>query len=1087
MSQPPFEMTNRTALFGRSSLLQHCQELIAHKIERTRLLLVQGVAGAGKTRLTEEIQDGLKGSLRRYLPLYDFYHIDRFKASSIEDAIIASLAEPGSQDDQEARKRVVTSAFKRYTNARKKMETARQSGQQFEQAQKKVRKSFVTCYNALVKTFDLPMVLLFDTVEQAVNLADGAEDRLIGRSTDASEGGAIWLREMLPQLRNTVVMVLGRPQTLYGEDVKLYEQLRAKIIDHTLIDLPGLDHTASQAFVAALRDQMFASGNEQIRQFAQDIDLEQPSLWPTWFAVADGLPFWLSVLFTCEIFGVVPPTIDAIRDQYPTPGTDNSAALTEKQHAEWRNTLTIQQAELRDALMRQLFTADDQKDHTLLIALRWLGHLRKGASLSILQALIDHEQVDGLDDAEALFEQLQKLTLVKRREVPRYLDEGSTEKEVALFLHDELYAWLDRNPISKLDTSKPIVNQVIGWYDARIAQVEAVRQRLVQQSKKRSPNDPAIKQLDAQRDAATDRIRMLVLDRIGYFYQRDLDQGTVEYNLEAYAAIVQREAGYGVMLRQEALRNYYRADRKGVSFSIEMECAARWILRTTFFNEDKKALELLEKLDYYWERQTEATPQARAFLYFATAVSHLMLQPQLYPEQVAQDLRNAQQLLVRQEALQRTNWIILLQHLQFAWQGYMHRLAYDLVDAIDAYSQANKILIPNPNNDNRHRVFIFFIAVNLQNLAFAISEQGDVDAARELALTGLDANRRYGSAYSAAMSLNTLARIEIRAGRPDVARRYSDQALAIIERYQSARGFSLCLPVSAEIRRKLAEQTITSIFEQEQFFEQAEALVINAEPYAYSADRRREVKQGRGCLYRSWAKALYEREEREERETADQERLDNYFAKAYQYLMDALEIAEKNNLSHLLQMDILEDIATNLIHQDIYDQRVLKFLDRAEQLAPPGYRLERGESWRDPKRPTLGYWRELGQCQLQRMMVGFGSFEYGWYAYDSNTDTRTLIRQGDESDLRKAAEAMLLMFVYLDRYNPVSTMLERAKELTLRELRRLKQVKELQLLEIEVIDLARLDYNLGEGHPALRIIRTLTDKALEDIGVDPVA
>lgn len=574
MNQPPFEMTNRTALFGRKSLLQRCEDLIAHNIEHTRLLLMPGVAGAGKTRLTEEIQDGLKESLRRYLPLYDFYHIDRFKASSIEDAIIAALAEPVNKEDKatlERAKQIVAAAFAAYTEARSVLETARQSGQQFEQAQQVLRESFVTCYNALVKTFDLPMVLLFDTVEQAVNLADGAEDRLLGRSDNASEGGAIWLREILPQLLNTVVMVLGRPQTLYGKDVELYDQLCIEIKDHTLIDLPGLDQAASQAFVAALRDQMFVSGNEQIRQFAQDIDLEQPSLWPTWFAVADGLPFWLSVLFTCELFGVVPPAMDALRDQYPTPGTDNSTALTEEQQAEWRNTLTSQQTELRDALMRQLFTADDQKDHTLLIALRWLGHLRKGASLSILQALIAQEQVDGLDDAEALFEQLQKLTLVKRREVPRYLDEGNTEKEVALFLHDELYAWLDRNPISKRDTAKPIVNQVIGWYDELIAQVVTVRQRLVQQIEKCGQNDPEIERLNVQRDAATDRIRKLVLDRLSYLYQRDIDAGTVEYNLEAYAAIVQREAGYGVMLRQEALRNYYRANK------MASHLASRWI------------------------------------------------------------------------------------------------------------------------------------------------------------------------------------------------------------------------------------------------------------------------------------------------------------------------------------------------------------------------------------------------------------------------------------------------------------------------------------------------------------------------------
>lgn len=457
-------------------------------------------------------------------------------------------------------------------------------------------------------------------------------------------------------------------------------------------------------------------------------------------------------------------------------------------------------------------------------------------------------------------------------------------------------------------------------------------------------------------------------------------------------------------------------------------------------------------------------------------MAQLYREPQQRQNQIISAFATAEQLL--STVTPSTKWVDFLRAEILHDRGYNERLQYRLHEAIELYQQAYAIykrVLENP----QERIFQQLFGRLLNDLAFATSEQGDVNTARELVLDGLKAIRRYGSAYSLAMSLNTFARIEIRAGFPDPARRYSDQALEIIERYQSARGFSLCLPVSAEIYRKLAEQMITSIFEQEQLFEQAEAVLIDAEPYAYSADRRREVKQGRGCLYRSWAKVIYERETADERDPADQARLEDYFAMAYDYLMEALEIAEKNNLSPLLQMDILEDIATNLIHQDIYDQRVLKFLDRAEALAPAGYRLERGEPWRDPQRLTLGYWRELGQCQLQRMMVGFGSFEYGWYEYDSDTDTRILIRQGDESDLRKAAEAMLLMFVYLDRYNPVSTMLERAKDLTLRELRRLNHVEELQLLEIEVVDLARLDYKLGEGHPALRIIRVLIDKALK--------
>src|SRR5690349_13985265 len=91
--QLPFSL-DPERLFGRESELNQLSTAIQRPHENTFLLLMTGIGGSGKTYLLGRMERLLRKEGVRFCPLYDYYHIENFKASSIERAIIAALA-PG--------------------------------------------------------------------------------------------------------------------------------------------------------------------------------------------------------------------------------------------------------------------------------------------------------------------------------------------------------------------------------------------------------------------------------------------------------------------------------------------------------------------------------------------------------------------------------------------------------------------------------------------------------------------------------------------------------------------------------------------------------------------------------------------------------------------------------------------------------------------------------------------------------------------------------------------------------------------------------------------------------------------------------
>ncbi|NTW97943.1 MAG: tetratricopeptide repeat protein, partial [Oscillochloris sp.] len=742
------------------------------------------------------------------------------------------------------------------------------------------------------------------------------------------------------------------------------------------------------------------------------------------------------MFFTCAMFGSIPPEIDAVQERMQGSAPPDLSA--------------DEQAELRAALMRHFLGRIDANAHVLVLALQWMATMRKGVSADILRHIAAQEQVN-IDDPQELIRHLERLLVVKRRVVPRYTYTGAEADETLLFLHDEMYHWLDRNLPGAVSLRPQVSHALVVWYDAAIAAAEAERFAVVDRLLTLGEDHAEAAALRAQRDGAQRRREMLVLDRLGYCYQRDEAEGVREYNLLAYIAIISRLSGYGVMLRQEALRNHYRL-RGGVPFAVEVECAARWLLRTAY-NEESRALEMLDQLAYYADLEPQFPGPHYALLHLAEAIVLLRMRPDDRPR-IKRALDAARTIVEPEEPQLQAHadeWIATIS-LQIAyWYGFYYRLSYDLYDTIEEYRHGLRLA------QWIHRSFNIFLGLTLQNLAFAYSEQGNVEEARHCGMRALQLNQRYGDEYSVALSWNTLARIEIRAGQPIKALQYARQARATFERFDSARGLSLCLPVQAEAYRKVAEQQVDIISLQEQTF--ADAVATFEEAHALldregitSAERRREVLQGMGCTYRSWGLVLRNRHDPSERAA-------HYFTQARAWLERALDLANQAQPA-LIQMDIHEDLASLYVNEDIYDQRVYQHLDQIQQLAPPTYRIEPGRGLRGTNRPVYGFWRELGQSHLQRMLCGFGKYDVGWYKL-ADDGQRILVHIGNKADMHQAGRHLLLMLAYLLQYTHTSVMLDRAMNLALRELR-LRSEDDLKLIAQEIYRTAR-EYRLVDS------------------------
>ncbi len=1021
----------RMGLYGRAEMLDTIDRYLDDSRDHSRVLVIQGDGGTGKTRLLEEIMRKLNDAQRPYLPIYDFYHIDNFRGSAIEMNIAHALErQPGTEDAD----------FARYWQACQRLEQVRIAGAQIGQAQQAVRQAFRDCYNAVAareQQQQRPIVLLFDTIEQAIGLYDVAEHRLHGDHPDASYSGDRWLLEMLPHLHNTLVSLAGRKYTLYGERIVLYERLSERMPVETIL-LGGMDYPAMCQFVRDIQAWFIDhAADEDVREMARMLDLTDEALLTTWYLISEGLPFWISTLFTFSLLGHVRGDMDQLIDQVEQTPQQIDLSPDQREH-------------YRQAVIQVVLDDIDATAPPLLIGLQCMASLPKGVTAEILQEVVpDHVHETGFDAVE-VFAQLQQLLIVKRRVLPGYAHWTNDQPEMLLFLHDEMYHWFDRHQRSKDETSAH--TEIVAWYSRQIEAAEKARLSAAERLLLLRAEDADYLTTVTLRDRAMQQQQQLQLDRLSYLFLLNFDEAIAETNLLMYAAIFGREIDFDATLRQETLRSIYRL-HGNVPFAVEVQHAAHWLLRVAH-DESLSSNDPSAFLDYYYGQEADKPGPHFILLYLAAAVFQAFRRNvERKHEHIlgllkqAEDKSDALVVVTPGENDTRSDvWYHFVLGEVYNFNGYVHRRLYNLFEAIEWYRDSYT------HKNRRARVLPAFRGTVLNNLAYALSEQGETREARKLAMEGLSIRQRHGTEHDVAVSRNTMARIEIRDSNPGRALRHARQAVVTMRTLKSVRGQSHSLPVLAEAMRKEAELLEDDPGEQDAMFAMALELLEEAETLLRdneigNPERWREVYQNRGCAYRSWGQI------RRRRIGKVTEPIAALFEQAYKWLEEALRVSEKTQ-PPLILMDLHEDLAVVHVNLDEYDQRIEYHLTRSEALAPEEYQVKPGLGLQELAEPNRGYWRELAQVQLQRMLSSFGKYEFGFYEYLGEGRRERREEPGQEQFLREAAEHMVLMLAYLLQYAYYSSMLERAEQLVLRDLTRGLTPTALELLETETYKIA---------------------------------
>lgn len=1052
-------------IFGREADLDFLAQRASATSATSELVCILGEGGLGKTRLIEAFAAYLDREGLPFAPLIDFYHVDNFRAGVIEETIALGL-----------RARTPPRFWDGYMQARQRLEDARSGGQAFDEVQRAVREAFVEAYNQLAEALageGRRVVLLFDTVEQAISLSDGADRRFDLPYDDLSVGGEVWLRATLPRLKNTLIVLGGRAETLYGQPVGLYADLGARLPRHT-IALGGLDREAAAALARQMLADARAGADEQTAEIASALDLDDPTKLRAWYELSQGQPFWIAVLFTLELIGGEPGgVLNTLQEEVGRLAPD--APLPDDRREA-----------LRAALRERFLGAITQDAPALLVALQCMASLRKGLTPDLLERLLARLKISDPPDPAVLFARLSQLAMVKLRRTQRYTRRGDrpndpSDQETMLFLHDELYAWLDTHPLVRDESRQVVLTTVREWYDRAIARVKTERQEAVEAWLFLDAGAPEAAQRAAERDDAQRRLHQLQRDRLSYVYAGAAEgpgEAAAYLQLLSYEAIFARDAGHVAALHQEVLRNLYRRPGAQPSASSldpadELAFAALWLLRTAVQYENlNRTHMLLERLERFRTMREQAMGAGRAFFELATAIAHLYTGSATRPEErreIERALDEAEKALASTRdasaalTLVERRWLELLESQTLNFRGYFHRRNYELAEAVAHYRRSIAL-----SRQEKGLPFPQFHATTLNNLGFALAEQGDTEEAERVVREALMIRLRHGTAYDVAYSRIVLARVLLRAGEPFRARHYAEQAAGYMRSKGGTRGLLHVLTALAEACRKAGELLDDAPLEQDRVFAQGLAALKEAERELGKlslplAETERLVLQTRGCLYRSQG-AVWLR-----RGLVFADRAAGLFDAGHHWLERALAVAREHHEPPLVQMDILEDRAALYVRQDQYDERLYRLLDEAEVLAPEPYRAQEGLGPVEVERATRGCWRELGQCQLQRMLSAFGKFDPG----ESPVVPRPGVEQhgpfdprqrvlipppGDPKFLDEAAEHLVLMMAYLCRYNRHSWMLVTARRLTLRELL-LRTVGELDRFARAAYEAARR-YNL---------------------------
>jgi len=386
-----------------------------------RVLHIIGEGGMGKTRLLEAIPEEILPQCDnrdscQWGGFFDLYHVDIHTNSGIEAAIIKALN---------------PKEFKEYRARRREYEKLRRAGGapgRLEELRGELRELFVQGFNEI--TDQTRVILCFDTVELVQYESDEVQ-KVCGIELHGIEVRE-WLTRVIPQLKNAVVILAGRPRKMSWEEKdKLWDELTGKLVPAFETTLSGFreretfEYLEDLAEAAEMEDPVVA---DEIRRYRTAKEIQNNV-----HRLTGGVPLRLALLIDMLLEGIV---VLVQLDRLSPEEVDSKFFA-------WFNSLRPELA-------------------GILPLVAWA---RKGMNVELLGLL-----VPGWSQSrcEEVLESLKRFAFIKTR--------PGTD---LLFLHDKICDLVEEHVLQERPVQRREVSQrILEYYDRRIESLPTKREVL---------------------------------------------------------------------------------------------------------------------------------------------------------------------------------------------------------------------------------------------------------------------------------------------------------------------------------------------------------------------------------------------------------------------------------------------------------------------------------------------------------------------------------------------------------------------------------------------------------------------------------
>jgi tetratricopeptide (TPR) repeat protein len=894
-------MTNPDPLQENGPIAYKLSEFVGREQEKdiireslrkgAKVIYLSGEGGIGKTRLLEELPEIVKPLGLAYKI---FNVIDFYNTSNhIGITIEETLLKEIQKDSDNLVE--VKEAFEKLDKLRRK-----------EIEESEFHQSFVRAFSAWIE--DSWAILCFDTAE-FLEYGQDAPEVLSECEVETDVVPAVtWLKSWLPKLDQATAVIASRPSP------RLKRQLQKSYPDEEWADVP-LDHLS----LNETQDYF------QKSEYGHAVDHEMVErIW----ILTDGRPILISLAIDWLVRGI---RVDSIYDV----DVEQLKKWKEEKAPEWKNRVK----DFEKALVIGIRFLDNPIHAALFYAAR----TRKGFSASIIQELLQSvsRKPFELSDQEVqeLMNVLERFSFVKR---PYGARPGW------LFLHDEMYDlidehiwWVDYPMYShQAQIADFLASKVYGDEDGEGLIAESTER--LNEAKTGTESVEIAKLID-----------VLKTEQLFYQLEAHPKKGYDLYERADTQAISSRNHDWDDMLRIEILRFLRTLSKRAlqgnlidrieeggevvVADHINRGCRARWVHR--FFARGQ-----VDKAERIARRMIKLHPDYNAIWQSRILTSLGAALVRKGETEASKHLTQAIDMLEEDDQ----SWMV--QHykgIAYLYLGLQSRAKGYLSHAAEEYEKAQMIFANNDEPTSNARV--------LTNLAYVWSRQGEVGDAISAANEAIKIRLRHGDIVGTALSYNTLAIAERRAGAVPMARHHAREALKWLQRAGEMEGLEYRRETAmihlnlGQITRYLATKNVLRAEGQveadwrraEGHLQEAEEFLSSLEPYY-----RFELFNQFGTLYGWWARwvILYKQESHEFNRLISKS--DRYFVQA-----DKVAQAEGDTLS---RAENLEDRAWNLhlryTHLDKttddldakdIEKKILEILREAEKLSKPLVDVER--------------------------------------------------------------------------------------------------------------------------------------------------